>query len=221
LLVTLTSFILRAPLTAGAEIREVSIENLYKNGVIDTEQLMSDAFYYLRSMKGSPDKLYLKRGRENKPFLLDIQNLKVNAASEEDWNKAQHETAVEATYHKTGDFLEDNGDLKNIYTKQIIKPFGKHILEYSISPSGQHMYVYSLSGYYKRGRGIGWIAGSTRKMGMNCFEIFNLKTRERLFLTKRLSFSNGYWPQLLFWLEDRRLMIFSNEYDKSLMTINY
>ncbi len=209
---------------SGDKIYEISIKKLYKTGIIDISKLFyGEDVYYLRTNDDSEDVLYLKRGKENRPFSLNARKLTVRATSEEEWKKALHEIEVEAKYHKIGGFITDKGELKNIYTQEIIKPSGKYIIDFSVSPSGKFIYVFSLSGYYKEARGIGFLIGSpSRRMGMKYIEIFNLKTGGRVFFNKTISFSKSYRPHLLFWLENRRLMIFSkHRFGKYLMVLKY
>jgi hypothetical protein len=212
--------ILTICLVSGSEIKEVKIEKLYKNGVIDVAKLMYEDSYYLKTDKNIKEILYLKRGIKNLPFILDIKNLSVQVASEEQWETAVNE--LKAPTRRLGHYISDGKELRNIYTQQIFKPFGQYIIDFSTSPDDKYIFIYSFSGYYRESKGIGFlVTSSSWKIGMNFFEIWDISTHQREVLEKKLSFSISYWPDLLFWLEDLSLMIFSNNYNKSLLIMFY
>lgn len=206
-------------LKASTGISEVSIECLYKTGVIDSSKLISDDTYYLRMNTDLPDNVFLKRGKDNNPFSINSKTLTVKAISQGEWEKAQ--IKLTGKFYEAGGFISEKGGLQNMYSQAFVKPSGEYILQYSVSPDNKFVYIYSFSGYYRKSKGIGIWVSSAKKVGMNYFEIWEIEKGKREFSYSTISFSKDYWPDLLFWLEDKKLMIFSNKYNKSIMIIKY
>jgi hypothetical protein len=220
LLLLLESNLFQRKLAFGQEIKEVSLKKLYKSRAIDTGMSKSDYYtFYSRIDDRRDDIIYLKKGRVNKPFTLNINTLDIEVVSEKEWLLCQNEQTGD--YFEPGGYLDKNGELQNRHTDQIIKPSGRYILSYTISPSGTQLFVYSLSGYYRKPKGIGFISSFYKKIGLNYFEIFNIEKKDKIFKKNKFSFSISYWPSLEFWLEEKKVIIFSNRYDKSLMLIKY
>jgi hypothetical protein len=202
------------------EIKNVSLKKLYKKGAFDIVKLISDDTFYLRkNARREDDIIYLKRGRDNKPFTLNINTLDIEVVSEKEWLRCQDEQTGD--YFDPGDYWNNNGILRNINTNQIVKPSGKHVLRHTVSPSGTQLFIYSFSGYYRKPKGIGFISSFSKKIGLNYFEIFNIEKKDKIVKKNKFSFSISYWPSLLFWLKEQKVIIFSNRYDKSLMLIKY
>ncbi|MDL1989055.1 MAG: hypothetical protein LWX08_15725 [Deltaproteobacteria bacterium] len=220
IVVTLFFYLFKKHLVWGGEVKEVSIESLYKTGVIATEKFMFDDTFYLRTSNTEASTIYLKRGQGNQPFSLDITTFKIKAASEKEWEQMPNEFI--ALTCQPGDFVAREGKLQNTYNGKIIEPSGTYIIDFCVSPSRKFLFLYSFSGYYRKSKGIGFlITKPTRKIGTNYFEIWNLDTDRKEFLDKKVSFAKAYRPNLLFWLGKRKLMIFSNNYYKSLIIIKY
>lgn len=204
----------------GQILDEVSIEGLYEAGVISVENLVSDNGYYLRPCRKQEHILYLKRGRGNQPFSLNTETLEINMASDNQWDDADRETVARAC--NLGDFISEGGIVRSIVTGKVIEPSGRHVVQFCVSPNGKLLFVYSFSGYYQESKGIGtWISTPSRKIGFNVFELWNIETRERKYKKTKISFSRSYWPQFLFWLEKKRLLLLSNNYNKSLLILRY
>lgn len=204
----------------GGVFKEISIESLYKTGIINVEKLIYDDSFYLRTNSAQKNLILMKKGKKNKPFSLDLMTLEVEAITKNQWKNAMNEKKAPTCNY--GSFIIKNGELKNIYDKNILKPSGNHIINFCINADSKSIFIYSFSGYYKKPKGIGFLAtSSSRKIGINFFEVWNVETGKNEFCKKTLSFSKSYWPDLLFWLDDKKLIIFSNNYNKSLIILRY
>ena len=170
--------------------------------------------------KSKENIVFLKRGKENQPFSLDLRTYSVDTASISDWENAPD--ILIAPYYSTGDFVNKVKELKNIYSKKLVRPSGDHILYFFSNVDGKYIFVYSFSGFLRKSKGIGfWITSSEKKIGTNYLEIWDTESQKIEFSFNKFSFSKSYRPKLLFWLESFRLIILSNNYNKSLIILKY